>query len=193
MDELPKLEFVSWSEFQQHGFELAGQLLELKLEIDTMVSVSRGGHVLSRILSDFLNLPIFSVSIQSYKTIEMQGELVITQELGVDLSGKHVLLVDEIVDSGKTLKRAVEHVVEWKAEAVTTVAMHVKPKAIMQADFFANETSNWVVYPYEVRETVNALMPMWEKVGKPITSLVDELVAGGMKREHVEFCMNGGK
>src|SRR3989338_809824 len=100
---LPELEFVSWQRFHQDSFELAKLLSEKKF--DTIVSVSRGGHVLSRVLSDFLSLPIFNVSMKSYKGLENQ-EVALTQKLGQYLGGQRILLVDEIVDTCNTLARA---------------------------------------------------------------------------------------
>ena len=189
MSELPKLQFVRWDQFHQMGFELSQQLYELRPDLDTIVSISRGGHVLARILSDFLKLPIFSVSIQSYTSIEQQGNVRITQELAADMSDKHILLVDEIVDSGRTLERGLEYLAGFRAASVTSVAMHVKPKATHKPDFYVTETDEWVVYPYEVRETLDALTPRWKEKGLTVQELTDTLVQGGMRREQIEVCL----
>lgn len=179
MTMLPDLHFVHWDDFHQMGFELAKQVKELRPESCTIVSVSRGGHALARILSDFLKLPIFSVSIQSYTDLQ-QHELKITQELNVDLRGRHVLLVDEVIDSGKTLVRALEYLEDFDLESVTSVAMHVKPGCIRKSDFYVSELSEWIVYPYEVRETIEALRPIWQEHGGGDEALRAVLTQGGI-------------
>ncbi len=185
MKNLPQLQFITWPEFHDMGFDLAGQLKQTRPHSCTIVSVARGGHALARLLSDFLKLPIFSVSIQSYQDLQQQ-ELRITQELNVDLKGRNVLLVDEIIDSGKTLVRAMDYLNDFGAGSITSVSLHVKPGAIRKSDFFVEETEKWVVYPYEVRETIEALQPIWEKCGHAPRHLRDTLLAGGLKPEWVD-------
>lgn len=46
------------------------------------------------------------------------GKLVIRDELLPDLAGRHVLLLDDILDTGKTLTRVVAHLLDKGAEAV---------------------------------------------------------------------------
>ncbi|MGA0333608.1 MAG: phosphoribosyltransferase [Kiritimatiellia bacterium] len=179
MNDLPELLFVNWDEFHQMGFELSRKLKKLRPESCTIISVARGGHALARLLSDFLKLPIFSVSIQSYQDLQ-QHELHITQELNVDLRNKNILLVDEIIDSGKTLVRALEYLEDFDTRSVTSVSLHVKPEAIMKSDFYCEETTKWVVYPYEVRETIEALQPIWRKSGAGDAALRKALLDGGI-------------
>lgn len=177
---LPQLQFVSWQEFHLMGFELSQQLKPLK-DIDQIVSVARGGHVLARILSDLMDLPIFSVSIQSYQAMQ-QHEIEITQELAPELVQRHVLLVDEVVDSGKTLERGLEYLSDLGAEVVTSVAAHVKPHASHKPDFYIEVTDNWVVYPYEVRETIESLKPIWLENGYDQDHLRQLLASNGMSK-----------
>jgi len=182
---LPELEFITWPEFHQMGFNLAQQLRNRHPACCTLISVARGGHVLARLLSDFLKLPIYSVSIQSYKDFQ-RHELHITQELNVDLKGRHVILVDEIIDSGKTLVRALEYLEAFETRSVTSVSVHVKPEAIRKSDLYVAETSKWVVYPYEVRETIEALRPVWKRAGHSDAALRSLLLENGLPNAWVD-------
>jgi len=172
-------------EFHAMGFSLARQLRQLRPESCTIVSVARGGHALARILSDFLKLPIFSVSIQSYTDLQ-QHELQITQELNVDLKDRHVLLVDEIVDSGKTLVRALDYLKDFDLKSVTSVSLHVKPEAVLKSDFYVDELTEWVVYPYEIRETIEALRPIWQAGGGGDDALKKVLTEEGIPAEWID-------
>jgi len=188
MSNLPELQFITWDEFHEMGFDLSRKLKEFRPESCTIVSVARGGHAIARLLSDFLILPIYSVSIQSYKDMKQQ-ELHITQELNVDLKGKNILLVDEIIDSGKTLVRATDYLKDFDTKSVTSVSLHVKPEAILKSDFYCEETTKWVVYPYEVRETIEALQPIWRAEGSGDEGLCEALVNGGIPRKWIDAFM----
>lgn len=193
MKDLPELKFVTWPELHQMGFDLARRLQTVRPETCTILSVARGGHVLARLLSDFLNLPIYSFSIQSYQDLQ-QHELKITQELSGDFKGKNVLLVDEIIDSGKTLVRALDYLGAFEVRSVTSVSLHVKPEAVLKSDFYSEETAKWVVYPYEVRETIQALAPIWDAAGHPPETLRAVLVEAGMSPVWVDAymgCLSG--
>lgn len=190
MQNVPELEYISWDKFHKMGFELAQKIQNSDTQFDQILSISRGGHVVSRILSDFLGLPIFSVSIQSYTSIQQQGELEITQEIAPELLDENILLVDEVVDSGKTLERAREYLAELEAKNVTAVSYHVKPHAIARPDIYIAETSKWIIYPYEVRESVKALVPIWKEAGLELQDLSEKLIGFGIPREFIEFYLN---
>lgn len=184
----PELEFVSWEEFHELSFELAKKLANEQTEFDTLVSISRGGHVVSRILSDFLKLPIFNVSIASYKDLR-QDRVKLTQGLGKYFSGDKVLLVDEIVDSGKTLGRATRYLKRLGVSEIYSVALLVKPHAELKPDLFSRETSKWAVFPYEVRETIESLLPYWDRAGWTEEQIIDNLAAGGFDKSQVEWVL----
>jgi len=156
MKEFPSLEFITWQQFHHLCFVLSKQL-ELEPSFDTIVSISRGGHVISRILSDFLKLNVLNVTIQSYKDINKRQETKITQKIGLSLKNKHILLIDEIVDTGLTLKKALNYLKRLGPSRVTSTALHVKPRTTIYPDFYATTTEKWVVYPYEVRETIESI------------------------------------
>ena len=183
--ELPNFEFVSWQQMHRLCFELSRKIKESDREFDTIVSISRGGHIPSRMLSDFLGLPIFSVTIQSYKEFK-QGKLEITQKLGMFLEGQNVLVVDEIADSGKTLERAIGYLTKLRATSVATAVVCVKPQSNPKPDFFGSVSSDWVIFPYEVRETITSVWSLWKEAGKDVGELVEMLVAGGFEREQID-------
>jgi hypoxanthine phosphoribosyltransferase len=64
------------------------------------------------------------VTVSSYpgKSLQTQGSQVLSQQLH-DLTGRHVLLVDDILDSGGTIKRVVPVLHEQGAASVRTCVM----------------------------------------------------------------------
>lgn len=156
---------ISWSYYTQAAFNLSKQLNDCK--VDIIVAIARGGLTLSQLLSDALDLPIASFTVKSYKDFKQESVPQITHGLGTTLENKKVLLVDDVCDSGKTFIRGIDYLIEQGAEKknITTASLHYKPHAIFKPDYFVAETSAWVIYPSETRETIEQLCTMWKKEG----------------------------
>jgi len=126
----------------------------------TIVAISRGGWLPARILSDLLGNPnLASVKVESYFGIgnaEVCPKL--TESLSRDISGQSDILVDEVVDSGSSMELVARHLRERGAEEVRTAALYLKSCCRSKPDFFEKETSCWVVFPWEVRETIREIL-----------------------------------
>ncbi len=122
---------------------------------DWIIGVSRGGLVPARLLSDYLN--IFNISIiriEFYKTItETKDFPTISQPLQVNVKGKKVLIVDDVVDTGRSLVVAKEHVKRAGALEAKIAVLHFKPKSVIKPDFYIESTNAWIIYPWELEET----------------------------------------
>jgi hypoxanthine phosphoribosyltransferase len=127
---------------------------------DVIVGVSRGGWIPARVLSDLLEKTnLSSVKVEYYVGIgQARSKPILTQRLSVDVAGKKVLVVDEVADSGKSLKLAVAHLVEQGADKVRTAVLYCKPASIFKPDYCAKETSSWVVFPWEIKETIREIL-----------------------------------
>src|SRR3972149_8679858 len=97
----------TWEKYPSLALNLASSVLSQPNKPEQIVAISRGGLTLGHLLSDFLRIPIATITIQSYMDIRRQGSLALTQKLKTPIRGKRVLLVDDVADSGKTLKRAI--------------------------------------------------------------------------------------
>ncbi len=158
---------ITWQEYINLVFALSQKILSTNQNFDLIIAIARGGLVLSRLLSDSLNLPIAAFTVESYLNLQQQKMPEITHGLTTILTNKKILLVDEICDSGKTFERGLKYVEELgaKKEYIATASLHLKSHAQFLPDFFVEKTDQWVVYPYEIRETIKALLPIWQKQG----------------------------
>eukprot|EP00250_Pteridium_aquilinum_P007405 c17127_g1_i2 orf=403-1005(-) len=90
-----------------------------------VIGVATGAFMFVADLVREISLPINVefVRIQSYghKT-ESSGVAVISDELKMDISGKHVLVVEDIIDTGTTLARLVLYLSEKGATSVSVCA-----------------------------------------------------------------------
>lgn len=134
---------------------------------DVILGVSRGGWTPARVLSDLLDNPdLASVRAEFYLGVaEPKCEPVMTQPVPATIKEKKVLIVDEAADTGKSLKLVKEHVVDEGASRVTTATVYCKPWSIIKPDYY-EETSRWIVFPWETKETLRKILKKCKEKGK---------------------------
>ena len=87
----------------------------------TVVGILTGCLIFTADLIRRIDLPlrVAFVTASSYRgETTIPGRLEIRDELLPDLTGRHVLLLDDILDTGKTLTRVVSHLLDRGAESV---------------------------------------------------------------------------
>ncbi len=160
-----KFYIIGWEELRSKTFVLSQKILSAHLQLDLIVAIARGGLMIAQLLSDGLGLPIAAFTVESYKNFQQVFLPLITHGLTSSLKRKKILLVDDISDTGKTFLRALDYLEELGAHKsnVTTCALVLKPDSVYKPHYFIEETSVWVIFPYEVRETITQLVPVWKK------------------------------
>jgi len=157
---------LDWTSYHSLALKLAATLLTHDSSVDEIVAISRGGLTFGHILSDLLRIPIWTIAIQSYTDIQKQGEIKINGKLQTSIEGKHILLVDDVSDTGKTFERAIEYIHTGLPKKVTTMSVFYKPHSIYRPDYFARQTSKWIIFPYEITENILNITRMMKKEGK---------------------------
>jgi hypoxanthine phosphoribosyltransferase len=158
---------VTWQHYQDLSQEMAADILDRKgPRPQKIVAIGRGGLTLGHLLSDFLRIPIASITIQSYTDIKTQGEVKITEKLGSTIAGQHILLVDDIADTGKTLIRATKYLARFHPASIATATMFYKPHCTVKPDVFAEETDRWILLPFEVTEWITTFTGKMKTEGK---------------------------
>ena len=94
-----------------------------------VVSLLNGTVLFLADLVRHLNLPLRLdfIGVSSYGSGTESGELVFTKELRLDVRGRDVLLVDDILDTGKTLSRVLPKLRALKPRCIKTVVLLDKP------------------------------------------------------------------
>lgn len=118
---------------------------------DGILCVARGGMSLSHILSiawDIRNM--YSINAISYNE-KTQHDLVLGHLPKFNDDLKEILILDEIVDSGKSLKTILDRLrLEYLKINFTSACIFQKPSAIVKADFYVRETQEWIDFYWEV-------------------------------------------
>jgi len=178
---------ISWNTYHDLARKLAASILSHSTGVDQIVAISRGGLTLGHILSDFLRKPVATFAIQSYTDIQTQGEVSITEPLKTRIVNKHVLLVDDVADSGKTLVRATGYLKRFKPASIRVVTMFYKAHSVYRPDYFAKETTQWILFPYELTETILQITQSMTKQGKSKAEIQELLSQLGYTEEQIRF------
>ncbi len=175
---------VTWNDFEDDCISLSKKIKNIK--IDKIIAISRGGLTASRILSDLLTIKISHISISSYKNLRQDKEPLISDVPHGNFKGKVLLIVDDVSDTGKTLKRAIKYFKDLSVETIYTAAPYIKPHTIQMPDFWVKKTRLWIIFPYEIKETAKAFLKIFktrEKVAKKLLTL-------GFKKSTINYVLS---
>lgn len=115
--------YLSWDDIVELVETLCEQITKELPEVKTVTGIKRGGLIPAVMVSHKLNIPY------------------------VDRINKDTLVIDDICDTGETLKRSI---------AVHTAALHYKPHtASFTPRVYASlhEGDEWVIYPWERKDS----------------------------------------
>jgi hypoxanthine phosphoribosyltransferase len=146
---------LSWNDIENQCTALAKEIKEKSIQFDIIIGISRGGLVPARLLSDLLgNDEVDMMRVKFYKSVAKTDEKpAIIFSSQIDISGKDILLVDDIADTGESLIATVEHLKEKNVKNILTATLLKKPQSKFTPDFFSMETPDWVIFPWEINET----------------------------------------
>jgi hypothetical protein len=179
--------FLDWPEYHLLTQKLAAAIISHTDPFEEIVAISRGGLTLGHLLSDLLRLPISTFAIQSYSDIQTRGEARITLKLPGPITGKRVLLVDDVSDSGTTLRRATEYLKTLDPGRIESVTLFYKPHSEFRPDFYAKQTSKWILFPYEPTEMIILLTGKLEREGVPKRKIQEFLLRLGYREGQIAF------
>lgn len=70
---------------------------------------------------------------------------------------KKPLLVDDIMDTGKSLKLARDHLQNQSATEVRVSTLYYKPSSLFKPDFCKKKTRRWVVFTWDKKEKIRKI------------------------------------
>ncbi|OGM99289.1 MAG: hypothetical protein A2915_02520 [Candidatus Yanofskybacteria bacterium RIFCSPLOWO2_01_FULL_41_34] len=145
---------LSWKEVDKITAELINKIKTSGFKPDYLVGITVGGLIPLGMLAKSMDMnTVVTVSANSYKG-QKRGNLNIAYLPSIDLTGKKVLLIDEIAGSGETLRQISQILLkQYKvSELKTAVFVISKDECKFLPDFHIVETTEWVVFPWEKRK-----------------------------------------
>ena len=180
-----QFEIPTWDQIYEMLLNSAERIRKNGFKPDLIVGVSRGGWPPARVLSDFLDNPnLANVKAEFYLGVaETKMEPILTQPVSMAVAGKKVLIVDEVADTGKSLELVKKHVIEQGACEVKIATVYYKPWSVVIPDYYGKETSRWIVFPWEIKETIRKIVKKCREKGKSVEEAVAKLVKAGVSAE----------
>jgi hypoxanthine phosphoribosyltransferase len=182
-----EFEVPTWNQIYAMLLSQAEKIRQSGFKPDVIVGIKRGGWIPARVLSNLLEVPPFvTVRVEFYLGVaETRNEPVLTQRVSAGVEGKKALLVDDIADTGKSLRLAREHLRQQGATEVRIATVYRKPFSIITPDYYEKETRRWVVFPWETKETIRKIGEKHR--GKNAVNVeTAKLVKAGLPKQLVE-------
>jgi hypoxanthine phosphoribosyltransferase len=150
--EQPLKRILGWEDISRMVDRLT---TSLGRDYDALLVITRGGMVPACLISERLDLRnILVAAVQLYVGIGRTLEKPVFMQFPSDplLSGKSILVVDDVWDSGRTAV-AVRERVRLAGGRPEVAVLHYKPRASRfpddRPDHFVEVTDDWIVYPWD--------------------------------------------
>jgi hypoxanthine phosphoribosyltransferase len=183
---------LNWQDLTTLTEKLAAEILSSGQEFDRIIAVANGGLTMVRHLADRLNLKTISVlQISSYQGVaEHDPEPIIQQPMPLDVQGEKLLIFEDIVDTGSTLL-VMDQYLETIGVSEYWIATQVeKSKTVRNADYVGARMDEWLIFPYEIRETIVDLMKKWRAEQIPDSEIRERLLTIGFASEDIDLYLD---
>ncbi len=164
MAEKFKCKLVSWKDIEGWSKDIVRKVIESGYEPEIVIGLARGGLVPARLISDYLNIKdLYAVKTEHWGvTATPDGKAKLAQGLQVSIKGRKVLVVDDITDTGQSLKLALEHVINHAPkEAKTATLLHITHSKYIP-DYYSEEVPEdnwtWFIFPWNIYEDLRNLI-----------------------------------
>lgn len=147
---------LSWNHVELAAKKILEQMKHDAFVPDIIISIARSGLIPASLISYALGnkeLYVIKVDFSKNQQISFRQDLrekpKISQEISKDVEGLKILVVDEMVVSGETLK-LVSSYLEIKNPAVAKYAvLYKQPWSQFEPDYFGEEVREWPVFPWK--------------------------------------------
>ncbi len=180
---------LNWQDSYDKMFWLFEKIKASGFFPDIIVGIARGGWIPARLLADFYKIKdTANIKVEAYEFIgDTNVEAKITQDINVGVEGKKLLVVDDVADTGASLKLVLDRLKNQDIKEMKTATIFYKPKSVIQPDFFVAETSKWIIFPWEIFETIDEITQTMKMENKGLEEIKIELKNIGLPASMVEI------
>jgi hypoxanthine phosphoribosyltransferase len=127
---------------------------------DYILAIASGGLIPARIMKTFIDAPIISITVSSYDDSKQECTNRIKKEQwidGVSITGKKILVVDDIDDSRATIEYCLSELLIQNPSEIAMFVLHNKkrekkgkyPEQIQKIYMGEEVDDHWIHYPWE--------------------------------------------
>jgi len=159
MSDAPR-EVMTWDDLGRGARELATNVHADGFVPELVLGIARGGLLVAGALGYALGVKnTFTMNVEFYTGIDERLDMPMilppVPEL-VDLEEARVLIVDDVADTGQTL-RLVKDFCAGKVGEVRCAVLYEKPRSIVSCEYVWRRTDRWIDFPWSADEPVGAL------------------------------------
>lgn len=147
----PVREVLTWEQFGVAARELAKAVVDSGFQPDLLMSITRGGLLPAGTISYAMGIKnLHIINVEFYTGVGTRLPLPVLLPpvpAAVDLSAKKVLIVDDVADTGETLRMVRDFCAEHVAETRTAV-LYEKPSSVVKCDYVWKRTDEWISFPW---------------------------------------------
>ena len=155
--DLQQKEILTWEGFGVASRELAQTIADDGYEPEIIIAVARGGLVAAGALSYALGVKLSdAINVEFYTDVHttLPDPILLEPMLDVaSISGRKLLVVDDVADSGRTMKLVLEILREQGAE-VRSAVLYEKSVSVVKPDYTWRHTDEWIVFPWSAEPPV---------------------------------------
>ncbi len=184
-----RAQIVSWEDIENWCSTIRNKVVE-NFSPEVIIGLSRGGLVPARILSDSLWIKdLLSIKTEHWGiTATKSGEAVLNDPGKLNLKGKRVLVVDDITDTGQSMKLAYDFVKSQEPMEVRTATMLHITRSEFVPDYYGEEISQekwtWFIFPWNVYEDLDNLL------SKTLENKLDVPGVKNLLKEHYDLSIS---
>ncbi len=149
---------VEWKDVVRWCSAIGEKVAESGFRPDAVVGLARGGWIPARLVSDELGVKqLISLRTQHWGvTASKDGKASLSTTIQEAVDGRRLLIVDDITDTGDSIRLAFEHASSLSPAAVRTATMLHINHSTFRPDYYAEEVDavkwTWYVFPWNYGE-----------------------------------------
>lgn len=143
-----RMKYYSYESFRNDTNKL---LVMLRREhFDAIVAIARGGLTLSHVVAEGLEIrAVQSIRTELYDKSQKREKITLFGSCAFE-NAKRVLVLDDISDSGETLRAVMEHFTTQFADIeFKSATLFYKKTSVYEPDFWVNEADDWIDFFWE--------------------------------------------
>ncbi|MCL2135022.1 MAG: phosphoribosyltransferase [Candidatus Bathyarchaeota archaeon] len=178
-------EIPTWNQIYKMLLQQAQKIQKTPYQPDIIIGIAQGGTIPTRILTDLLNTKkTTTITIKSYTNIAQPNtQPTLTHPLTIPINNKKILLIDDITDTGQTLKTAKQHLTKKGATETKTATLYTKPTTQTTPDYTEKTTKNWIIFPWEIKETIQNILQTTNNKQQTTNNELAKLIKAGLPKQ----------
>ncbi len=176
-----KCDLISWARTYELTRRLSLKIFKTAFRPDLVVAIGRGGYVPARIVCDFLEITdLTAIKIEHWGMGAQKHDAALLRfPLNIDASGQKILVVDDVTDTGDTLRTALTYLLQQHPDEVRTAVIQHKTSSSLIPDYYGQKIVKWrwIIYPWAAVEDFTGFLRQMDPAPHSFDEAAKRLIA----------------